>query len=181
MKIDISMFLVFIGFVLAHILEERIKDLRYFFNIKWFKTGDRNFPITRFEALWKDQVGLFFLLAAMAYLAYIGKFGGITILIAVGFVTADTIQHTVFSIARRSYTPGIATSVLYMGYVLNFYLVEVKLAAQDLGMGRIIVYTGLGGALLLLNYLILSKKVKNRRKLERQPGEFRTGHMAHLT
>jgi hypothetical protein len=105
----------------------------------------------------------------MAYLAYIGKFNGVTILIAVGFVTADTIQHTVFSIARWNYTPGIATSVLYMGYILNFYLVEVKLAAQDLGIGRILVYTGLGGALLLLNYLILSKKVKNGRKLEFQP------------
>jgi hypothetical protein len=169
MKIDISMFLVFIVFVGAHILEERIKDLRYFFNIKWFKTGDKNFPVTRFEALWKDQLGLFIVLATMAYLAYIDKFGGVTILIAVGFVTADTIQHTVFSIARRSYTPGIATSVLYMGYILNFYLVELKLAAQDLGMGRILGYTVLGGALLLLNYLILSKKVKNRSKLELQP------------
>lgn len=163
------MCLVFIVFVGAHIFEERIKDLRYFFNIKWFKTGDPNFPVARFEALWKDQVGLFIVLAAMAYLAYIGKFGGVTILMAVGFVTADTIQHAVFSIARRSYTPGIATSVLYMGYVLYFYLFELKTAAQDLGMGRTLVYVGLGGVLLLLNYLILSMKVKSRRKLESQP------------
>jgi hypothetical protein len=169
MKIDISMFLVFTIIVGGHILEENLKKLRLFFNIKWFKTGDRNFPVTSFEALWKDQVGLFIVLATMAYLAYIGKFGGVTILIAVGFITADTIQHTVFSIGRKIYNPGIATSVLYIGYILNFYLVEVKLAAQDLGMGRILVYTGLGGALLLLNYLILSKKVKNWRKLEFQP------------
>lgn len=181
MKIDISMFLVFIIFVGAHILEEHFKDLRLFFNIKWFKTGDENFPVTKFEALWKDQVGLFFILAAMAYLAYLGIFGGVTILLAVGFVTADTIQHTVFSIAKRSYTPGIATSVLYMGYILNFYLVELRFAAQDLGMGRTLMYIGLGGALLLLNYLILSKKVRNRRKLEHQPGGLRTGHMANLT
>jgi len=181
MNINISMCLMFIAFVGAHILEERIKDLRLFFNIKWFKTGDEEFPVTRFEALWKDQVGLFFILATMAYLAYLGIFGGVTILIAVGFITADTIQHTVFTIARRSYTPGIATSVLYMGYILNFYLVELKFAAQDLGMGRSLVYLVLGGALLLLNYLILSKKVRNRRKLGLQPGGLKTGHMAHLT
>jgi hypothetical protein len=164
------MCLVFIVYVGAHILEERIKDLRYFFNIKWFKTGDENFPVTRLEAVWKDQVGLFISLATMAYLAHIGIFGGVTILIAVGFVTADTIQHSVFSIARRSYTPGIATSVLYLGYVLYFYLFELKLAAQDPGFGRTLVYSGLGAALLLFNYLILSKKVRNRRKLERHPG-----------
>jgi hypothetical protein len=181
MEINISMCLMFIVFVGAHIFEERIKDLRDFFNIKWFKTGDKNFPVTRFEALWKDQLGLFIALATMAYLAYIDKFGGVTILIAVGFVTADTIQHSVFSIARRSYTPGIATSILYMGYILNFYLVELKFAAQDLGIGRTIVYTGLGGALLLLNYLILSKKVRNRRKQEGQPGGWGKGHMVRPT
>lgn len=170
MKIDISMYLALIIFAGAHIIEERMKDLRYFFNIKWFKTGDENFPVTRMEALWKDQAGLFIALAAMAYLAYKGIFDGVTLLLAVGFVTADTIQHSLFTIAKRGYTPGIATSVLYMGYVLYFYLFELKLAARDLGIGRTFVYLGLGGALLLLNYLILRKKVKNRRKQERQPG-----------
>jgi hypothetical protein len=166
------MCLVFIVFVGAHIFEEYFKDLRCFFNIKWFKTGDPNFPVTRLEALWKDQVGLFIVLATMAYLAYLGKFGGVTILIAVGFVTADTIQHSVFSIVKRSYTPGIATSLLYMGYVLYFYLFQLKLAAQDLGMGWTLMYTGLGGTLLLFNYLILSMKVKKRfGKSKREEGQ----------
>jgi hypothetical protein len=171
MKINILLCLVFIAFVGAHILEERFKNLRDFFNIKWFKTGDPDFPVTPFEALWKDQVGLFLILATMACLAYAGVFGGITILIAVGFITADTIQHSVFSIARPGYTPGIATSVLYAGYVLYFYLYQLKLAVLYFGTGWTIVYTGLGGFLLLLNYLVLSIKANNRLKQESKTGK----------
>src|SRR5262245_63998824 len=82
--------LVLIVIVGAHILEEALKGFRRFFNLEWFQTGREEFPVTKREALRKDQVGLFLGLALLALLGIKWPF---FLFIAIGFITADLIQH----------------------------------------------------------------------------------------
>ena len=159
---DLGTSLVLIVIVGVHILEEAMKGFRRFFNVDWFKTGDDEFPVSKWEALLKDQIGLFGLLAA---LAIVGIFWTPAILIAVGFITADLIQHAVFSIARRRYTPGIATSALYLLYVLYFELVVLGL---PFGLGTL-GFMALGAGGLLLNYSIASWRVRKRQREPQKP------------
>lgn len=158
---DGVMSLVFIVMVGAHILEEALKGFRRFFNVDWFQTGDEDFPVSRLEALLKDQIGLFAVLAA---LAIVGVGWKPAMLIAVGFITADLIQHAVFSIVRRAYTPGIATSALYLIFVVYFTVVVVEF---QFGL-RILGFMALGAGGLLLNYFIASWKVRKRQQKPQQ-------------
>ena len=58
-------------------------------------------------------------------LAVLGILGALKdarlLLVPVGIITADLAQHAVFSIAKGKYTPGVATSVLYLLFVVNFF------------------------------------------------------------
>ena len=82
------------------------------------------------------------------------------ICIVVGFITADLIQHGVFSIGRRKYTPGVATSVLYFTYLLYFF------SRYEL-QGLHLVGMALGAAGLAINYVIASLTVRKRREREK--------------
>ena len=91
--------LVLIVIVGMHIAEEALKGFRRFLNLKWFRTENEDCPVSKLKALVIDQVGLFL---ALALLALVGIKWPFFIYIAVGFITADLIQHSVFSIGRRS-------------------------------------------------------------------------------
>lgn len=110
----------------VHILEERLKGFRRFLNLEWFRTGKEDVPVSRLAEVLKDQVGLFMVLTALALL---GMLNATFIFIAVGFVTADIIQHVVFSLVRRGntrqalrraystcYTSAISISPFSRGY-----------------------------------------------------------------
>ncbi|MCI0560092.1 MAG: HXXEE domain-containing protein, partial [Nitrososphaera sp.] len=169
--------LVLIVIVGAHILEEvfasynpsgdtrHLKGFRRFFNLEWFRTGKDNFPVTKLEALLKDQIGLF---VTIALFVLVGTLNALFILVVVGFVTADLVQHAVFSIVRRQYTPGIATSALYFVYIVYFVLSE--LPRLQFGLGWTLGTMALGASFLALNYVIASWKVRKWR--ERQMPEF---------
>lgn len=158
---DGVMSLVFIVMVGVHVLEEALKGFRRFFNVDWFETGDEGFPVSRLEALLKDQIGLF---AALAALAIAGVGLKPAMLVAVGFITADLIQHVVFSIVRRGYTPGIATSALYLIFVVYFarVVLEFQFGLRTLG------FMALGAGGLLLNYFIASWRVRKRQQKPQQ-------------
>jgi hypothetical protein len=66
-----------------------------------------------------DEIGLFVGLTVFALAAVLVD--ARLILVAVGFIAADMIQHAGFSIAKRGYTPGVATSALYLVYVVYFF------------------------------------------------------------
>ena len=40
--------------------------------------------------------------------------------IAIGIISADMVQHAIFSLDKRAYTPGIGTCALYLAYVGYF-------------------------------------------------------------
>ena len=40
--------------------------------------------------------------------------------ISIGIIAADVAQHLTFSIVKKDYTPGIATTALYVIYVVYF-------------------------------------------------------------
>lgn len=157
--------------VLAHILEEVFapyksshdgshqRGFRRFFNLEWFQTGRDDFPVSKFKARFFDQIGLFLVLTLLALL---GAFRTAEfILVAVGVVTADLIQHFVFSIVRRQYSPGVATSPLYLVYVLYFSFFE--LPQLTIGLERILWYMIIGASLLILNYVVASIRVRKWR------------------
>lgn len=102
----------------AHIGEEALAGFTRFFNVTWFG-GNETCPVGRFKALWGDKVGLF---AALALLSLGGTlYSGRLMLVALGIVAADVIQHFAFSTRTKGYTPGVATSVLYLGYLIYFF------------------------------------------------------------
>lgn len=154
--------LVLIVIVGAHILEEALKGLRRFFNLEWFRTGREDFPVTRLKALVVDQLGVFL---GLSLLALGGTLWPVLTWVAVGFITADLIQHGVFSIARQTYTPGVATSVLYLIYVV-YFLAYSDLGRLDegLGLGRALGGAAVGASVLLGNYLLASWKVRKWRR-----------------
>lgn len=149
--------LVLVTIVGAHIFEERIKNFRRFFNLEWFRTGREDFPTTKLKAIIIDQVGLFLSLSLFALLGLTGLF---FICLVVGFIMADLIQHAVFSIGRRKYTPGVVTSVLYFIYVLVF------LARFEL-QGMHFAGMALGVAGLSINYILAYRKVRKWRQREK--------------
>ena len=149
--------LLLVTIVGAHIFEERIKNFRRFFNLEWFRTGREDFPTTKLKALLVDQVGLFMSLTLFALLGITGLF---FICIVVGFIMADLIQHAVFSIGRRKYTPGVVTSALYFIYVI-YFLTRFELQGLHL-VGMV-----LGAAGLAINYALAYRKVRKWRQREK--------------
>lgn len=154
--------LLLIVIVGAHILEESLKGLRRFFNVEWFRTGREDFPVTKLKALVVDQVGLFL---GLSLLALGGILWPLLIWVAVGFIIADLIQHSVFSIGCRKYTPGVATSAFYLIYAIYFF------AYSDLGkMGErvrpewAVVSLAVGASGIVLNYALASRKVRKWRR-----------------
>ncbi|MFQ5740500.1 MAG: HXXEE domain-containing protein [Acidobacteriota bacterium] len=159
---DFGTSLVLIVIVGAHILEEVLKGFRRFLNLEWFRTGREDFPVTKLKALIIDQVGLFL---GLALLALGGTLWPILIWVAVGFITADVIQHGVFSIGRRKYTPGIATSALYFMYVLYFFArSDLRGLNESLKLGWALGGMALGAAGLAFNYVLASWKVRKWRR-----------------
>jgi hypothetical protein len=76
----------------------------------------------------------------------------------VGIVTADLVQHAVFSIGKRSYTPGVATSVLYLVYVVYFFVQEELRRLVGLDWAWVAVVGG--AAFIGANYLAAWLKVR---------------------
>lgn len=158
--------LVLIVIVGAHILEEAFKGFRRFFNLEWFRTGREDFPVTKIKSLVIDQVGLFIGLTGLALLALQpGRFWPNLIWVAVGFIAADLIQHFVFSIVRQKYSPGVATSVLYLIFVLYFIR-----STPAFGIANPWIPLVVGAAGLLSNYVLASRKVRKwRQRQNREP------------
>lgn len=156
-----SISLVLIVFVAVHILEEALKGFRIFFNTEWFD-GTRNCPVGRFKGIVVDQIGLFALLTALAVSGTL--FDGRWILVAVGVVTADLVQHTAFSVAKRGYTPGSASCVFYFVYLLYFF-VRVDPYAPT---GDVPAWLAMaaGASLIVANYFLASKAVWRSRDNE---------------
>jgi hypothetical protein len=102
----------------VHIGEEAVAGFRRFLNTAWF-AGNDNCPVTRLKGLVVDQIGLFLGLTVFAIAGVLVD--ARLLLVAVGFIAADMLQHAGFSIAKRAYTPGVMTSALYLAYVVCFF------------------------------------------------------------
>jgi hypothetical protein len=113
-----SLSIALIVLAAAHIGEETLAGFSHFFNVTWF-AGNETCPVGRAKALWIDKIGLFAILALLALGGALHS--GLWILIALGIITADVVQHFAFSIGTKGYTPGVATSVLYLGYIIYFF------------------------------------------------------------
>ncbi len=147
-----SVSLVLIAFVAVHILEEAHKGFRIFFNTEWFD-GKRNYPVGRFKGVVNDQIGL---LALVTSLAVAGTMiDGRWMLVAVGIVMADLVQHATFSIVKRAYTPGIATCALYLVYLVYFFARVDPYAPTGDVPAWLAMATG--ASLIVANYILASK------------------------
>jgi hypothetical protein len=146
--------LLLILLVAAHILEEVVKGFRRFFNLEWFQTGRDDFPTSKRKALRVDQLGLFVMLSL---LALAGARWPPALYVAVGFISADVVQHAIFSLVRGRYTPGVATSALYLAFVVH--VVRQVEAFDACVLGAMAV----GAAALLANYATASFKVRRSR------------------
>lgn len=155
MDIEVNASIVLIALAAVHIAEEAVKGFRSFFNMDWFD-GNEDCPVSRIKGLFVDQIGLFLLLVLFAVMGAL--FNPRWILVAVGIITADLVQHAIFSIAKRKYTPGVATSVLYLLYVAYFLGREELrgLIHLDWAWGAM-----MGGmAFIAINYVLASLKVR---------------------
>ncbi|MFQ5640670.1 MAG: hypothetical protein ACE5IR_22040, partial [bacterium] len=94
-----------------------------------------------------------------------GTFWPNLIWVAVGFITADLIQHGVFSLGRRKYSPGVATSALYLIFVVYFFLTELGGVNENVNP---LLPLAIGTAGLLSNYILASRKVRKWRQ-SREP------------
>ncbi|HYU35391.1 MAG TPA: HXXEE domain-containing protein [Thermoanaerobaculia bacterium] len=146
---------VLIALAAVHIAEEAAKGFRSFFNMEWFG-GNANCPVGRIKGLFVDQIGLFLLLAVLAVMG--ARLDARWILIAVGIITADLVQHSIFSIKMRKYTPGVATSALYLLYVIFFFGQEELRSHvyRDWAWAALAV----GAAFIAGNYVVASRKAR---------------------
>ncbi|MFQ5616468.1 MAG: HXXEE domain-containing protein [bacterium] len=153
--VPLSASVILIALAAVHILEEAVKGFRSFFNTVWFN-GNKNCPVGRIKGVLVDKIGLFLLLAALALTG--AWVDGRWILIAVGILTADLLQHALFSISKKNYTPGVATSFLYLVYVVYFFsLDELQIPVDDLWAG---IAMAVGAAFIGANYLAARRKVR---------------------
>lgn len=146
--------IVLIALAGIHITEEGVKGFRSFLNTKWFP-GNVDCPVSRKKGLFVDQIGLFLLLTVLAFAG--AQRDSRWLLVAVGIVAADLVQHAIFSIAVRDYTPGVATSALYLLYVIYFFDLEEVRQVMD----RRWAWAALaaGAAVIAINYLMARRKV----------------------
>ena len=133
----------------VHITEEAVAGFRIFFNTEWF-AGNENCPVGRTKGLLVDQIGLFLLLAGLAITGALVE--ARWLLVAVGIITADLVQHAVFSIAKGKYTPGVATSALYLLYVAYFFGREELRSLVHLDWAWLAM--AIGVAFIAVNYLV---------------------------
>jgi hypothetical protein len=139
----------------AHILEEAFKGFTEFLNMEWFH-GTTDCPVGKFKGLYFDKIGLFAGILITAVLA--ASHDGRWIFIPVGIILADCIQHFAFSIAKRAYTPGVATSVLYLALLV--YCFSTFGGPTDVP-GWIALLLGVG--FIAGNYLLASTLVRRGR------------------
>lgn len=151
---DASVAIFLVIAVALHIAEETAKNFRGFLNTVWF-AGDETCPVGRFKGLFIDKIGLFGLLAGTAVAGAL--FDPRWILLAVGVISADLVQHSIFSVRERAYTPGVATCAIYLIYLAVFFgqgelrdLLELPLAWEALALGAAFI----GG-----NYALAAWKV----------------------
>jgi Protein of unknown function with HXXEE motif len=78
----------------------------------------RTAPVTRFKGLMIDKIGLFLTLSLFAVLGV--TYNWTWIFISIGIIAADVAQHLTFSAVKKSYTPGVATIILYIIYIVYF-------------------------------------------------------------
>ncbi len=150
-----GMAIVLIAVAAAHIAEEAVAGFRSFFNTQWF-AGNENCPVTPFKGLVVDKIGLFLALALLAILG--ARYDARWIFIAICIITADLVQHAVFSLGRKGYTPGVATSAVYFAYVVYFFSQPdlQSLLGDPSAWGAM----GLGVAFIAGNYWMARKKVR---------------------
>ena len=147
MTVSSTLSVMLIVFAAVHILEEALKDFRRFFNTQWF-AGTEDCPVSRRKGRLVDQVGLFALLAALAVAG--NRFDSRWMLVAVGLISADVVQHFIFSIRKGALTPGVQTSVLYLLYVGYFFWDQGVRSILDI---RAAAALGGGAAFIAANYL----------------------------
>lgn len=139
----------------VHIGEEAVAGFRRFLNTEWF-AGNENCPVTRRKGLLADKIGLFVVLTGFAIAGALVD--ARLILVAVGFIAADMMQHAGFSIAKRGYTPGVATSALYLAYVVYFFShAELRHLLSE-PWSWLALAVGAGG--IALNYWLAWSKVQ---------------------
>ena len=149
-----SVSVVLVACAAFHILEEALKGFRRFFNTEWFD-GTVNCPVGRFKGIVVDQFGLLALLAGLAVAGALAD--GRWILLAVGIVAADMVQHAVCSIVKRGYTPGVATCGLYLAYMVYFFAaVDPYAPGADIPAW---LAMALGASFIVANYILASKAV----------------------
>ena len=138
----------------AHIAEEAATGFRRFFNMAWF-AGTEDCPVTRFKGLILDEIGLFLTLSLFAVLGAVHNWTWI--FISIGIIAADVAQHLTFSIVKKGYTPGVASTALYVIYVVYF------LNQRQVGIGLdnplAWIATAVGAAFIAFNYLYARRKV----------------------
>jgi hypothetical protein len=150
-----AMAIVLVAAAAVHIGEEAVAGFRRFLNTEWF-AGNENCPVTRRKGLLMDKIGLFVVLTGLAIAGALVD--ARLILVAVGFVAADLVQHAGFSIAKRGYTPGVATSALYLVYVVYLFShAELRYLLND-PLAWVALAVGAGG--IALNYWLAWTKVR---------------------
>ena len=141
--------IVLIILAAAHIGEESATGFTRFLNTRWF-AGTDSCPVPRWKSIFIDKLGLF---AALTLFAILGvTHDGRWILISVGIIIADIVQHVAFSVGARGYTPGIATSVLYLALIVFFFSGSVWRALLSAPLGWLALIAGM--LFIVGNYLL---------------------------
>ncbi len=158
MTVDVSASIVLVALAAVHIVEEAAAGFRRFFNMQWFP-GNEDCPVSRTKGLLVDQIGLFLGLAVLAIMGALKE--ARLFLVPMGIITADLVQHAVFSIAKGKYTPGVATSALYLLFVVYFFGREELRSLVYLDWAWLGMATGV--AFIAGNYLVSRAIVRSGR------------------
>lgn len=137
----------------VHVFEQHANGFTPFFNRRVLRSRFEYHPISAREAFWKDELGLF---ALLAYLFLSGD--PFLYWIGFGLIAADAAQHVVYSIGFRGYTPGFTTSVYYATY-LGFAGYHLRADFIPLGLG-------IGIAAVAGNLIVAAVRVENKERKE---------------
>lgn len=154
-QVEWGLAILLIVIAAAHIAEENLAGFRRFLNTQWFD-GNDNCPVTRFKSVVFDQLGLFVGLAALAIAGTVAN--AFWFFVALGFVAADVMQHAAFSVSKRGYTPGIATSAGYLAYI-GYVLSRIE-GQGTLDQPLAWIALASGAALIAINYGLARRKVR---------------------
>src|SRR5262249_3024990 len=150
--------IVLIGLAALHIGEEVVAGFRRFFNVEWF-AGTEDCPVSRTKGLLVDQIGLFLLMAGAALIG--SAIDARLLLVPIGIITADLVQHGIFSVVKARYTPGVGTSALYLAYVVYFFTRNELKNSLYLDWAWLALTTGI--VLIAGNYLFSRARVRSGR------------------